>query len=82
MRVTKHHLGIGFEVWNNQQAWFWYVDNTNRNGTIGAAASESDAIAEAHSSIEEISNSSASSVWECTLGKLARYLASVSDANA
>jgi hypothetical protein len=82
MRVTKHHLGIGFEVWNTQQTWFWYVDNTNRNGTIGAAASESDAIAEAHSSIEEISNSSASSVWECTLGKLARYLASVSDANA
>ena len=20
MRVTKHHLGIGFEVWNNQQS--------------------------------------------------------------
>ncbi len=64
MRVTKHHLGIGFEVWNNHQTWFWFVDNTNRNGTIGAAASESDAIAEAHWSIEEISNSSARPGWE------------------
>lgn len=82
MRTSKHHLGIGFVVWNNQQSWFWYVDNTNRNGMIGAAASESDAIAEAHSSIEEISNSSARPGWECSLGKLARYLASVYDATA
>ena len=57
MRVSRHHLGIGFEVWNAQQSWFWFVENTNRNGTIGAAATESDAIADAHSSIEEISNS-------------------------
>ena len=41
MRVSKHHLGIGFEVWNAQQSWFWFVDNTNRNGMIGAAATES-----------------------------------------
>jgi hypothetical protein len=82
MRVTKHHLGIGFEVWNNQQSWFWYVDNTNRNGTIGAAASESDAIAEAHSSIEEISNSDVRPGWECSLGKLARYLSTVCDPTA
>ena len=74
MRVTKHHLGIGFEVWNTQQTWFWFVDNTNRNGTIGAAASESDAIAEAHSSIEEISNSSA----RPGLGMLARKSRAVS----
>ena len=57
MRISKNHLGIGFEVWNSQSSWFWLVDNTNRNGMIGAAATESDAIAEAHSSIEEISNS-------------------------
>jgi hypothetical protein len=82
MRITKNYLGVGFEVWNNQQSWFWYVDNTNRNGMIGAAASESDAIAEAHSSIEEISESSAESGWECSLGKLARYLASVCGSNA
>jgi hypothetical protein len=83
MRISRNHLGIGFEVWNAQQSWFWLVDNTNRNGTIGAAATESDAIAEAHSSIEEISNTNArSSGWECSLGKLARYLASVCDTTA
>jgi hypothetical protein len=77
MRISKNHLGVGFEVWNDQQSWFWLVDNTNRNGTIGAAASESEAVREAHSSIEEISNSSAQSGWECSLGKLALYLAQV-----
>jgi hypothetical protein len=82
MRVSKHHLGIGFEVWNAQQSWFWFVDNTNRNGMIGAAATESDAIAEAHSSIEEISNSATRPGWECQLGKLARYLACFSDPTA
>ncbi len=82
MRISRNHLGIGFEVWNAQQSWFWLVDNTNRNGTIGAAATESDAIAEAHSSIEEISNTDVHSGWECSLGKLARYLASVCDATA
>jgi len=83
MRISRNHLGIGFEVWTAQQSWFWFVENTNRNGMIGAAATESDAIAEAHSSIEEISNTNArSSGWECSLGKLARYLASVRDATA
>ena len=82
MRVSRHYLGIGFEVWNAQQSWFWLVENTNRNGMIGAAATESDAIAEAHSSIEEISNSDVRPDWECSLGKLARYLASVCDTTA
>jgi hypothetical protein len=82
MRVSRHHLGVGFEVWSAQQSWFWFVENTNRNGMIGAAATESDAIRDAESSIEEISNSSARPGWECTLGKLARYLASVCDTTA
>ena len=82
MRISKHHLGVGFEVWHSQQSWFWFVENTNRNGMIGAAATESDAIAEAHSSIEEISNSATRPGWECTLGKLARYLACFSDPTA
>ncbi|MGB8683349.1 MAG: hypothetical protein WCD12_10735 [Candidatus Binatus sp.] len=82
MRISKNHLGIGFEVWNAQQSWFWLVDNTNRNGMIGAAATESDAIAEARSSIEEISDSNVRPGWECSLGKLARYLESVNDAPA
>ncbi len=82
MRISKHHLGIGFEVWNAQQSWFWLVDNTNRNGMIGAAASESEAVREARSSLEEISNSTLRPDWECSLGKLARYLASVCDPTA
>lgn len=82
MRISKHHLGIGFEVWNAQQSWFWFVANTSRNGMIGAAATESDAIAEARSSIEEISNSSMRPGWECSLAKLAQYLATVCDATA
>jgi hypothetical protein len=82
MRISKNHLGIGFEVWNAQQSWFWLIDNTNRNGMIGAAASESDAIAEARSSIEEISSSPRRPGWECALGNLARYLASVCNASA
>jgi hypothetical protein len=40
-------LGISFEVWNSQQSWFWFVENTNRNGMIGAATSESEAEREA-----------------------------------
>ncbi len=82
MRISKHHLGIGFEVWNAQQSWFWFVANTSRNGMIGAAATESDAVREAHASIEEISNSNMRAGWECSLGKLAKYLASVCDATA
>jgi hypothetical protein len=82
MRISKHHLGIGFEVWNAQQSWFWLVDNTSRNGMIGAAASESEAVREARSSIEEISNSKVQPGWECSLGGLARYLAAVCDTTA
>jgi hypothetical protein len=81
MRVTKHYFGIGFEIWNTHQSWYWYVDNTNRSSTIGAAGSESEAIAGEHSSIEELSNSRARPGWECSLGKLSRYLTSVCDTN-
>jgi hypothetical protein len=82
MRVSRRHLGVGFEVWSAQQSWFWFVENTNRNGMIGAAATESDAIRDAQSSIEEISESNQRSGWECSLGKLARYLAAVGDTTA
>jgi hypothetical protein len=82
MRISQHHLGIGFEVWNAQQSWFWFVANTSRNGMIGAAATESDAIAEARSSIEEIANSNLRPGWECSLGKLAKYLATIRVATA
>jgi hypothetical protein len=81
MRISKNHLGIGFEVWNSQESWFWFVESTNRNGMIGAAASESEAESEARSSIEEIA-SPARGGWEGALGNLARYLACVCDATA
>jgi len=82
MRISKHHLGVGFEVWYAQQSWFWFVANTNRNGMIGAAATESDAVRDARSSIEELSDSNSRPDWERSLGNLARYLASVCDATA
>jgi hypothetical protein len=82
MKISKNHLGVGFEVWNAQQSWFWFVANTNRNGMIGAAATELDAISDARASIEELSNSTSRPDWERSLGNLARYLASVCGANA
>ena len=56
MRISKNHLGIGFQVWNSQHSWFWFVENTSCNGMIGAAASESEAEREARSSIEELAS--------------------------
>ncbi len=53
---THTHCGIGFQVWNGPQTWFWFVVNPNRDGgAIGAAASEADAMREARLSIEELS---------------------------
>jgi hypothetical protein len=63
-------LGISFEVWNSQQSWFWLVGNTNRNGMIGAAASESEAEREACLSIEELASPSRAG-REGALGDLA-----------
>jgi hypothetical protein len=82
MRISKHHLGVGYEVWNAQETWFWLVANTNRNGVIGAAATECDAIRDARASIEELSDSNCRPGWERSLANLARYLASVCGATA
>lgn len=55
MRNTRYHLGTDFEIWTAQQTWFWFVVNPHRSGgTIGAAATEADALREACLSIEEI----------------------------
>jgi hypothetical protein len=81
MRISKNHLGIGFQLWNSQQSWLWLVENTNRNGMIGAAASESEAESEARSSIEEIASPRRGG-WEGALGNLARYLARFCNAAA
>jgi len=82
MRISKHHLGIGFEVWNARQSWFWMVGNSDRNGVIGAAATESEAVREARESIEELADSMALGDWERSLGNLERYLASFCHAAA
>jgi hypothetical protein len=53
---SRSHMGSGFEVWNGQQSWFWFVANPYHNGgTIGAAATEAEAVREACTSIEEMS---------------------------
>lgn len=82
MRSSKHHLGIGFEVWSAQQTWFWFVANLERNGMIGAAATESEAEHEARRSIEEVSDSIALAGWEMSFKNLERYLSTVCDATA
>jgi hypothetical protein len=76
MKLSKHHLGIGFEVWNAQQAWFWFVRNTNRDSMIGAAASEASATRDARSSIEELFDTKCRPDRERSLGILAQYPAS------
>jgi hypothetical protein len=54
--AQSHGSPIAFEVWTRQRTWFWYVVNPQRNGgTIGAATTETEAIREARSSIEEMS---------------------------
>jgi hypothetical protein len=81
MRISKNHLGIGFQVWNSQQSWFWFVENTSRNGMIGATASEFEAEREARSSIEEFASPNRGGS-EGALGYLARYLACCCNCNA
>jgi hypothetical protein len=50
-----NYLGTSFGIWKGRQAWFWFVVDAPSNGAaIGAAANETEAICEAHSSIEEI----------------------------
>jgi hypothetical protein len=85
MRVTKVHLGTGFEVWTFRQTWFWRLYDPCRNGgTIGAAATEAQADREARMSIEELASTPASGDlgltamgapgWERSLASLERYL--------
>jgi hypothetical protein len=92
---THTHCGIGYQVWNGPQTWFWLVVNPNRDGgAIGAAASEADAMHEARLSIEEIWSSALRSrvgenacapspaCWKAALNDLERYLACFNHAAA
>ena len=52
---SRSHLEIGFEVWAHGQSWFWLVVPPHSvGGTIGAAASEADAIRDARLLIEDL----------------------------
>jgi len=90
---SRSYMGSGFEVWNSQRTWFWFVvDPLHNGGAIGAAANEADAIREACSSIEAMSAQRRAGLaafqqsnqialdapgWEGVLVSLERYLTSV-----
>ena len=96
MRSRRHHLGIGFDVWDvrdEQPSWFWLVVDSHRSGgTIWSAATEADAVREACASIEERSSpptplvhqadSITSTGWKGSLASLERYLAGLNVATA
>lgn len=68
---SHNYRGMSFDAWTNQQTWFWSVVNPNRNGgTIGAAATEVDAVREACMSIDETSaeRRGCAAVWRATAG--------------
>lgn len=79
MSSLRHYQGIDFEVWDGQQTWFWFVLDPHREaGTIGAAASENDALRDACLSIDELRYARPENLtaagWEISLAKLERYL--------
>jgi hypothetical protein len=90
---SRSHLGITFKVWNGQQTWLWFVaDGRRKSGTIGATATEAEAVHEACRSIEKmvaraetrglmyreaVSSTTAICGWNDLLANLERYLTSV-----
>src|SRR5215469_1360835 len=53
--IMLTHLGTRFEIWTGQQSWFWRFSNGSRSGgSIGAAATETDAVRDACLAIEEM----------------------------
>ena len=63
----RTHLGTRFEIWTGQRSWFWRFSDPNRaGGSIGAAATETDAVREACLAIEEMLDGRAmrSMCWE------------------
>ena len=82
------HCGTGFEIWTSQQSWFWRLSDPHRNrGSVGAAATEAEAMRDARLAIEENSPCQPDGpvrcatmlgpgpiAWDSTLAKLACYL--------
>lgn len=57
MVIRKQHCDIGFKVWRRQRTWFWFVASPYADGgTIGAAATEAEAIRAAGASVETVFN--------------------------
>src|SRR5262245_18886726 len=55
VRTMRTRLGTRYEIWTGQQSWFWRFSQPNRAaGSIGAAASEADAVRDACFAIEEM----------------------------
>jgi len=85
----RTYLGTDFEIWNGQRTWFWRFSDRNR-GSVGAAASEADAVRDACRAIEESTEASpfregksfeaAMLGWELTLSRLEHYLPQVNRA--
>lgn len=70
--MSNHsYLDASYEVWPSQQTWFWFVAGTFGGGTIGAAATEAQAIADACSSIEEAQTGAAPTTEQCSATALA-----------
>ncbi|MGH8011399.1 MAG: hypothetical protein ACREQ4_02715 [Candidatus Binataceae bacterium] len=67
MRI-HNHLGTEFRIWNRQSTWFWHLaDRGCDSSTIGAAATEMQAIGEARTSIEESRSRSGDSMVLLTI---------------
>ncbi|MFZ0658500.1 MAG: hypothetical protein WBE78_02660 [Candidatus Binataceae bacterium] len=82
---SRHYLGNRFEIWNGERAWYWLVDSPNHGiGSIGVAATESDAVGEACAAIDEISavDNASNPDWMAALQNLERYLACANQASA
>jgi hypothetical protein len=62
----RTHLGTHFEIWTGQRSWFWrFSDPSRGGGSIGAAATEIDAVREACLAIEEMHDGRAMHpMWE------------------
>ena len=53
----RSYRGNSFTVWSRSRTWFWLVlDQQGSGGAIGTAASEAQAIGDARSSIEEMTD--------------------------
>lgn len=54
---VRNHDGTAFTVWSRRHIWFWLLrDRYGNSLAIGTAATEAEAVGEAHASIEELAS--------------------------